>query len=148
MRRYTKPPLESAKPGDELARKIGRAFPEPSNDVLGKPNVRPYYCEQCDRSFLCQSSVDKHLWYHLRREVGIWEEPTPPGESYQCAECAAQFRILDTYVQHMGSHLAYPCNCRLWYPNKLALERHALKSHSRRNLHNFLRSEREARFWQ
>ncbi|KAK3914756.1 Zinc finger protein 709 [Frankliniella fusca] len=148
MRRYTRPPLEPAAPGDQLARKIEKTFPEPSKYLLGKPNVKPYFCEQCDRSFLCQSSVDKHLWYHLRREVGMWAEPTPPGESYQCSECEAQFRLLDTYVQHMASHLAYLCSCRLWYPNKLALERHALGSHSRRNLHRCLRIERDSKFWQ
>ncbi|KAJ1520923.1 hypothetical protein ONE63_004001 [Megalurothrips usitatus] len=148
-RRCRIPPIEPAKsPGDSLARKIEAAFPEPSNRILGNPNVKPYRCEICNRSFLCQSSVDKHLWYHLRREVGMWKQPTPPGEAFQCSECGAQFRLQDSWVTHVNTHLNFLCACGLWYPGKLSLERHALHSHSRRNLHRCLERERQARLWQ
>ncbi|XP_034234997.1 zinc finger protein 555-like [Thrips palmi] len=148
VRRYTQPPLEPAKPGEQIARKIKSAFPEPSNDFLGKPNVRPYYCEECDRSFLCQSSVDRHLWYHLRRKVGMWKQPTPPGENFECGECGAEFRLQDTFVEHVATHLSFLCPCRMAYSNKLGLERHTLASHAHRNAHDFQRRERRDKVWE
>lgn len=79
--------------------------------------------------------------------MGIWKQPTPPGEPFQCGECESQFRLQDSFVAHVGTHFAFPCACKLWYADKESLQAHALRSHSRRNLHRFLRREREAKFW-